>query len=145
VTPLVGRARRIVEGRLNTAGADGRLFASNGGASLGSSLVGQYILARRKRLPVEKFATHDLRRTAATMMVKLGISLDIVAQIVGHEAGGKETRTLVRHYVHDDLIDRKVRALEAWDAHIQSIILEEPRTAASSVVQLDRRRKGQRR
>jgi hypothetical protein len=39
--------------------------------------------------------SHDLRRTVATMLAEMGIALDLVAAVVGHEAGGKETRTLV--------------------------------------------------
>ena len=43
------------------------------------------------------------------------MSLDLVAAVIGHEAGGKETRTLIRHYVRTDLIDRKAQVLRAWD------------------------------
>ena len=46
------------------------------------------------------------------MMVELGISLDLVAAIIGHEAGGRDTRTLVRHYVRTDLIERKRKVAE---------------------------------
>ena len=52
----------------------------------------------------------------------MGIALDLVAAIVGHEAGGKETRTLVRHYVRTDLIERKVHVLRAWDERLQDIV-----------------------
>ena len=73
------------------------------GAVLTSAHVGHYLLARRHRLPIDKFTTHDLRRTVATMLAEMGIGLDLVAALIGHEAGGKETRTLVRHYVRTDL------------------------------------------
>jgi hypothetical protein len=42
--------------------------------------------------------------------------------VIGHEAGGKETRTLVRHYVRTDLIERKVHVLRAWDERLQDIV-----------------------
>ena len=42
--------------------------------------------------------------------------------MIGHEAGGKETRTLVRHYVRTDLIERKVHVLRAWDERLQDIV-----------------------
>jgi hypothetical protein len=55
---------------------------------------------------------------------------------VGHEAGGKDTRTLVRHYVRTDLIERKalaLRALRAWDERLQNIVAGRD---ASKVVRL---------
>ena len=95
--------------------------------------IGHYLLARRDKLPIEKFTTHDLRRTVVTMLAEMGIALDLVAAVVGHEAGGKETRTLVRHYVRTDMIERKVHALRAWDERLQSIVIGRE---ASKVVRL---------
>jgi integrase len=130
VTPIVGLAREIVETRLETANDDGRLFVSERGMDLSATLVGQHIRARWDRLPVERFGTHDLRRTAATQMVELGLSLDIVAAIVGHSAGGVQAQTLVKHYVHSDFIDRKAIALASWDARMHTIISDEKSTGA---------------
>ena len=39
------------------------------------------------------------------MMVKAGLSLELVATIVGHATGGAETSPLVRHYLLDEFID----------------------------------------
>lgn len=114
VTPLVGMARQIIEARLSTVQA-GPLFTAETGTVLTAGHVGHYLLARRDKLPIDKFTTHDLRRTVATMLAEMGIALDLVAAVVGHEVGGKETRTLVRHYVRSDLIERKVQVLRAWD------------------------------
>jgi integrase len=116
VTPIVGLAREIIEARLKAAGQDGRLFVAVSGVSLTTSLVGQAIIQRWNRLPIEKFSSHDLRRSLAVSMTKLGISLEVVALAIGHEAGAKVTRTLVRHYLHDDFIDRKAAALAQWEA-----------------------------
>jgi len=84
--------------------------------------IGHYLLVRRDKFPIEKFTTHDLRRTVATMLAEMGTPLDLVAAIIGHEAGGKETRTLVRHYVRTDLVERKVHVLRAWDERLQHIV-----------------------
>jgi len=93
VTPLVGLARQIIEARLSNV-QSGPLFTSETGTVLTAAHVGHNLLARREKLPVNKFTTHDLRRTVATMLAEMGIGLDLVAAVVGHEAGGKETRTL---------------------------------------------------
>jgi integrase len=120
-TPLVGVARQIVEARLSTV-QTGSLFKAGTGNPLTAAHIGHYLLTRREKLPIAKFTTHDLRRTVATMLAEMGIGLDLVAAIVGHEATGKETRTLVRHYVRTDLIERKVHVLHVWDRRLQDIV-----------------------
>jgi integrase len=121
VTPIVGVARKILEARLADV-ESGPLFVSETGSAMSSALVGQHLRARSGQLPIGRFTTHDLRRTFATILAEMGIALDLVAAVVGHEAGGKDTRTLVRHYVHSDLIDRKAHALRAWDARLKTIV-----------------------
>ena len=37
-------------------------------------------------------------------------------------SGGKDTRTLVRHYVHTDMLERKAHALKAWDERLKAIV-----------------------
>jgi integrase len=121
VTPLVGAARNILEERLQSVDK-GLLFPAATGRPLTSAHVGHALLARRGRLPVELFTTHDLRRSVATLMVEMAIPLDLIAAILGHESGAKETRTLIRHYVRTDLIERKKIALEAWDRKLALIV-----------------------
>jgi integrase len=125
VTPLVGVARQIIEKRLSIA-SSGPLFTAATGAVLTAAHVGHYLLARSDKLPVEKFTTHDLRRTVATQLTEMGVALDLVAAVIGHEAGGRETRTLVRHYVRTDLVERKKSSLEAWQHRLFEIIEGRP-------------------
>ena len=120
-TPLVGEARQILEAKLSAV-PSGPLFTASTGTVFTSAHVGHYLLARSDKLPIAKFNTHDLRRTVATMLVEMGISLELVAALVGHEAGGRETRTLVRHYVRSDLVERKKTALESWRHRLRAII-----------------------
>jgi integrase len=121
VTPIVGLAREILGQRLSDVD-NGPLFVAGAGAVLSSAHIGNYLLMRQTRLPIAVFTTHDLRRTTATMMVEMGIALDLVAAIIGHESGGKDTRTLVRHYLRTDLLERKAFALRAWDERLKSIV-----------------------
>jgi integrase len=92
-------------------------------------------LTRSARLPIAKFTSHDLRRTFATVLAEMGVALDLVAAIVGHESGGKDTRTLVRHYVRTDLLERKAHALKMWDDRLKAIVSGEE---AAKVVHLPR-------
>jgi integrase len=122
VTPIVGLAREMLEQRLGGV-EHGPLFLLDKGVVMSSAHNGHYLLTRRTTLPIAVFTSHDLRRTFATMLAEMGIALDLVAAIVGHESGGKNTRTLVRHYVHTDTLEQKAHALRAWDERLKSIVM----------------------
>ncbi len=132
LTPLVGAAREILEPRL-LAVQKGPLFVIEKGSVITSAHIGHYLITREARLPIAKFTSHDLRRTFATMLAEMGIALDLIAAVVGHEFGGRDTRTLVRHYVRTDLLERKAHALKTWDTRLKAIVAGEE---AANVVQL---------
>jgi hypothetical protein len=134
-TPIVGLAREILEARFSAL-EKGPLFVIETGAVLTSAHIGHYLITRGARLPIAKFNSHDLRRTFATMLAEMGIALDLVAAIVGHESGGKDTRTLVRYYVRTDLLERKAHALKVWDERLREIVAGEQ---AAKVLRLPRR------
>jgi integrase len=134
VTPIVGLAREMLEQRLSGV-EKGPLFLLEKGVVVTSAHIGHYLLTRRAALPIAVFTSHDLRRTFATMVAEMGIALDLVAAIVGHEAGGKDTRTLVRHYVHTDMLERKAYALRAWDERLKAVVTGEER---AKVVRLEK-------
>ena len=121
ITPLVGWARRIVE-RLLLECPSGPFFTTETGMPINSANMGKSLQARREKLGIDHFTTHDLRRTAATRMVELVGSFDIVALAIGQEAGGRDTRTLTRHYVRTDMLDRKTAVFDAWDRRVQELV-----------------------
>jgi integrase len=123
VTPI-GLAHDIISTRLETG--EDVLFPNETGEPHYSGTIGQHLRARWARFPIAKFTTHDLRRTTATMMAaQLKLPLELVATVVGHEAGGAHTHTLTRHYVHDDFIDSKAQALAKWDRRLRQILAGE--------------------
>jgi integrase len=136
VTPIVGLAREVLEQRLSVV-EKGPLFLLDKGVVVSSAHIGHYLLTRRTALPIAVFTSHDLRRTFATLLAEMGIALDLVAAIVGHESGGKDTRTLVRHYVRTDMLERKAHALRAWDERVKAIVPGEAKPA--SVVEIRQR------
>jgi integrase len=121
VTPIVGMARKILAPRL--AGADDLLFRSSTGIEIGSNLLASHLYQRQNRFPVAHFTSHDLRRTVASQMALMGIPLETIALTVGHAAGEKATRTLVKHYVFDEMLNRKRHALDAWDQRLRLILV----------------------
>jgi integrase len=124
ITPIVGLALEIIEPRLKAAG-EGRLFASLSGTTPRANIIGSAIIVRRRRMPIAPFTSHDLRRTVATEMAKLGLLLDLVATVLGQEAGGGETRILRKHYIRNQFVDRKTQALAAWDRRLRAILAGE--------------------
>lgn len=68
-------------------------------------------------------------------MVEMGIALDVVAAVIGHTAGDKDTHILRRHYVHTDLLELKADALQRWDQRLKAIVTGEE---AAKVVRLPR-------
>ena len=120
VTPLVGMAREIIARRL--VGTDDLLFLSSTGIEIDSNLLASHLYQRQNRFPIAHFTSHDLRRTVASQMASMGIPFETIALTVGHAAGEKATRTLVKHYVFDAMLDRKRRALETWDQRLRLIL-----------------------
>ncbi|HID9850102.1 TPA: tyrosine-type recombinase/integrase [Pseudomonas aeruginosa] len=55
-----------------------------------------------------EWTPHDLRRTGATMMQELGVTLEIIDRCQNHLLGGSKVR---RHYLHHDYAKEKT---EAW-------------------------------
>lgn len=84
-TPIVGLAREILSRRLAQVSC-GPLFLTDTGRPLTSMHLGHFLLNHPP--PLEKFGTHDLRRTVASQMAEaLGISLETIARTIGHAAG----------------------------------------------------------
>jgi integrase len=71
---------------------------------------------------------HDLRRTGATMMQALGISLDVIDRCQNHVLAGSKIR---RHYMHHDYADEKRVAWSMLGERLTKI-LNESDSASSS-------------
>ncbi|MFO6224716.1 integrase, partial [Pseudomonas aeruginosa] len=54
-----------------------------------------------------EWTPHDLRRTGATMMQELGVTLEIIDRCQNHLLGGSKVR---RHYLHHDYAKEKTQA-----------------------------------
>ena len=79
---------------------------------------------------------HDLRRTAASGMARLGISLPVIEKVLNHVSGS--FAGVVGIYQRHDFADEKRAALNAWAAHIEELIAEKP---SANVVKIARRRR----
>ncbi|EHK57335.1 tyrosine-type recombinase/integrase [Allomesorhizobium alhagi] len=120
VTPLAGVAKEIAETAWR-ARPKGALFRTlDRKRALRADDIG-LALNHRDR-PIAHFTTHDLRRTVVSGMDELGIALETIAAVIGHQRGTRDTRTLIRHYSRPNLDHRVEAALIAWQAHLQGAI-----------------------
>ncbi|NWA89924.1 tyrosine-type recombinase/integrase [Pseudomonas sp. D8002] len=71
-----------------------------------------------------EWTPHDLRRTGATMMQELGVTLEIIDRCQNHLLGGSRIR---RHYLHYDYAKEKIEAWRMLGERLE-FILEAPAT-----------------
>lgn len=80
---------------------------------------------------IEPWRVHDLRRTLATGLQRLGIRFEVTEAILNHVSGSKSGVAGV--YQRHDWRDEKRDALNAWAAHVERVIAGADNT---NVVQL---------
>ena len=81
---------------------------------------------------VEPWRYHDLRRTFATGMQRLGVRFEVTEAILNHVGSARSGVAGV--YQRHDWKDEKRAALKAWAAHVTGLIIQ----SESNVVQLRR-------
>ena len=84
--------------------------------------------------PLIPWSVHDLRRTVATGLQRLGVRLEVTEAVLNHISGSRGGIAGV--YQRHDWAAEKRAALEAWAAHVVSIV--KGRTAGGNVVTLAR-------
>ena len=72
--------------------------------------------------PLADWQIHDLRRTAASGMAKLGVPVDHIGRVLNHAPRGVTSTVYDKH----SYMPEKRRALDLWCAHLRSLVLPEP-------------------
>src|SRR5262249_9873893 len=90
----------------------------------GKSAASNYSVNRRRLdalLPADMPAwwLHDLRRTAASGMARLGINLPVIEKVLNHSSGS--FGRIVGVYQRHDFGGEKRHALERWGAHVADL------------------------
>jgi len=91
------------------------------------------IASKERGEPVEipRWTFHDLRRTAATGMARLGIAVRVTEAVLNHVSG--TGGGIVAVYQRHDYADEKRAALEAWGRFVLALV----EGAADNVVRLE--------
>jgi integrase len=63
---------------------------------------------------------HDLRRTMASGMARLGVSLPVIEKILNHTSGS--FRGVVGIYQRHSYADEKRAALDLWGTHVARLV-----------------------
>jgi integrase len=74
-----------------------------------------------------RWTAHDLRRTAATIMARVGVSTDVIDECLNHKLQSKVARV----YIKDRRIAEQARAFDALGARLSAVV-----DGTSNVVQL---------
>ncbi len=139
-------AMQIVEALPEYAGCDWLLTVlgnkpfstfSDGKAALDKAII----VARQKAFgaeaePPAEWRLHDIRRTVATGMQRLGIRLEVVETVLGHVSGSRSG--VVGVYQRHRFEDEARAAVEAWGQHVERLLDPAP----AKVVPMRRRAKG---
>jgi integrase len=108
------------------------VLTTNGGASAASG----YSKGKRRidaSLPgdMPPWRLHDLRRTCASGLARLGINLPVIEKVLNHTSGS--FAGIVSVYQKHSFADEKREALEAWGNFVMALVKGKP---ASKVVRL---------
>jgi hypothetical protein len=63
---------------------------------------------------------HDVRRSVATGMARIGISIPVIEKVLNHQSG--TFAGIVGTYQHHDFADEKREALEKWASHLMTVV-----------------------
>jgi integrase len=88
-----------------------------------------FIAAKGDALPA--WTLHDLRRSAATHMVRLGVSMEVVGRVLNHAPTGVTRTTYALH----EYAPEKRSALDRWAAEVMRAVEGKP---SGKVVKLER-------
>jgi integrase len=70
--------------------------------------------------PLADWVPHDLRRTVASGMARLGIQLPVIEKVLNHKSG--TFRGIVAVYQRHSFADEKRAALAAWASHVEMVV-----------------------
>ena len=139
--PLSDAVRDVLADVERIESKAGLIFTTNGNTPVSGFFKARAHLAERmaeiaaneRGEPVEipRWTFHDLRRTAATGMARLGIPVRVTEAVLNHVSG--TGAGIVAVYQRHDYADEKRKALEAWGRHVLALI----EGAAGNVVRLE--------
>jgi integrase len=119
--PLSGQVLEIVNA-MPAVGDSDLIFTTTGGPLTHFHEMKLAIDAHMK--PDSAWVFHDLRRSAASGMARLGVALPVIEKVLNHASGS--FAGIVGVYQRHDYSSEKRNALQRWADHIDAIVHGEP-------------------
>jgi integrase len=119
--PLLPPALAILK-QLPRIGPSDFVFTINGRNAVTDLAAAKERLDDLIKIPA--WRTHDLRRTVATGLQRLGINLQVIEAVLGHVGGSRSG--IVKVYQRHSFDPEKRTALEAWARELERIISGTP-------------------
>jgi integrase len=129
--PLSTAAQGVLAGVRRIKGA-GYVFTTNGSSAVSGFAKAKARLDKAMGEGVEPFVIHDLRRTAASGMARLGIPPHVVEAVLNHRTG--TVSGVARVYNRFTYEAEKRAALESWGRYVLELVGERQ---ADNVVRLE--------
>ena len=132
--PLSKAARDVLASVDRIAGKPGFIFTTTGSTPVSGFYKARAALAeameqaaakdRGEPVEIPRWTFHDLRRTAATGMARLGIAVRVTEAVLNHVSG--TGGGIVAVYQRHDYADEKRAALDAWARYVTQLVEGKP-------------------
>ena len=132
--PLTDAVRGVLEGIKRVRGAEGLVFSTSGHTPVSGfnrgvirlrAAMAQAAAAERgEPVDIPRWTYHDLRRTAAIGMARLGFPVHVVEAALNHKSGNVSGVAAI--YNRHDYAAEKRHALEMWSRHVIELAGEAP-------------------
>lgn len=125
IVPLSAPAKAILEGISEVEGSK-MLFPAGGNPDKPASGIGKAVERMRVGLraelgdEVQQWSLHDIRRTVATGLQRLGVRFEVTEAVLNHVSGSKGGVAGV--YQRHNWADEKRTALDAWAKELERIL-----------------------
>ena len=143
--PLIDAAAAILKDLPRIGdGKEGFVFTTTGATAISgfsnakAAIDAAFAAAAREQAATgarERWTFHDLRRTVATNLQRLGVKLEVTEAVLNHVSGSRAG--IVGVYQRHEYAPEKRAALEAWGRYLDALISGAP---AGNVVELAKAR-----
>ena len=123
--PLSTQAWTLIEARPRFAGCD-FVFTIDGKRAVNNWDEVKHRISAKAGIAAEGWRLHDLRRTAASGMQKLGVPVPVIEKALNHVSG--TFRGIVGVYQTHDYADEVRIALQRWADRVEEIVGGRPAT-----------------
>jgi integrase len=124
--PLSRRAMAIIEGAPRISDF---VFSANGEKSVSGFASPKHLIDGLAG--VTDWRLHDLRRTTASGMARLGINLPVIEKVLNHVSGS--FAGIVGVYQRHEFADEKRQALQQWADYVERLVVERRRDVITPV------------